>query len=227
MSTWTRLVGDPVLSKWIVVFLAISISLNGYLLKGIAAGLVLPRLRRGSVGVRFEGGEEGEDEVPAVLVKEEEVKGSALVRVERPLLFPILPPAPLVVAPRPVVAPAPAPPSPTSAPAMPTFTLEDVDRRLQASRMLLTPPSSTSGESAVDEQRVRTLEECIDVFENGPRPLSTSLALLNDEEVILLAQNGKIAAYALEKVLGMEHLERAVRVRRALVCTFFPFFLSS
>ncbi|KAJ3559750.1 hypothetical protein NP233_g11184 [Leucocoprinus birnbaumii] len=41
--------------------------------------------------------------------------------------------------------------------------------------------------------------------------------MLNDEEVILLAQNGKIAMYALEKVLGNDELERAVRIRRALV----------
>ncbi|KAF8899778.1 hypothetical protein CPB84DRAFT_1668867, partial [Gymnopilus junonius] len=40
MSSWTRLVGDPILSKWIVVMLAISVALNGYLLKGIAAGVV-------------------------------------------------------------------------------------------------------------------------------------------------------------------------------------------
>jgi hydroxymethylglutaryl-CoA reductase (NADPH) len=38
MSSWTRLIRDPVLSKWIVMVLAISTSLNGYLLKGIAAG---------------------------------------------------------------------------------------------------------------------------------------------------------------------------------------------
>jgi len=75
---------------------------------------------------------------------------------------------------------------------------------------------------------IRSLEECIDIFENGPRPLSASLALLNDEEVILLAQNGKIAAYALEKVLGAGvgvggavALERAVKVRRALICEYF------
>jgi len=44
---------------------------------------------------------------------------------------------------------------------------------------------------------------------------------LNDEEVILLAQNGKIAMYALEKILGNDELERAVRIRRALVCKSF------
>ncbi len=37
MSEWTELVGDPVLSKWIVVAFVVSILLNGYLLKGIAS----------------------------------------------------------------------------------------------------------------------------------------------------------------------------------------------
>ena len=39
MTSLTRMVADPLLSKWIVILLAISVSLNGYLLKGIAAGL--------------------------------------------------------------------------------------------------------------------------------------------------------------------------------------------
>ena len=60
-------------------------------------------------------------------------------------------------------------------------------------------------------------DERIDIFENEPRPLCYSLALLNDEEVILLSQNGKGTAYALEKVLGPAELERAVRIRRALI----------
>ncbi|TFY79244.1 hypothetical protein EWM64_g4768 [Hericium alpestre] len=38
MTSWTTLVGDPVLSKWIVVILGISVALNGYLLKGISTG---------------------------------------------------------------------------------------------------------------------------------------------------------------------------------------------
>lgn len=38
MSSWTMLVGDPVLSKWIVIVLIVSVFLNGYLLKGIASG---------------------------------------------------------------------------------------------------------------------------------------------------------------------------------------------
>jgi hydroxymethylglutaryl-CoA reductase (NADPH) len=76
---------------------------------------------------------------------------------------------------------------------------------------------------------IQTLDECINIFENGPtgRSLCDSLALLNDEEIILLSQNGKVAAYALEKVLGPAELERAVRIRRALICRFFfPFSFS-
>ena len=70
---------------------------------------------------------------------------------------------------------------------------------------------------------IRTLDECMDIFENGPRPLCNSLALLN-EEIILLSQKGKVAAYALEKVLGSAELERAVKIRRALICTFSSLF---
>ncbi|CAA7268335.1 unnamed protein product [Cyclocybe aegerita] len=285
MSAWTRLVGDPIISKWIVVALALSVALNGYLLKGIAAGVV--GTRAGGVwagafgvkgGVRFEvvGGEESEDEVlhEKERVGAREGEGRALStrtnssdtirkapeQQERAKTSPIslkreIPkPVEVPVTVAPVVARPQSPAIPPSN--IGTFTLEDVDRKLAAaarpaSRRLTvtrlaalwqaprasigqpTPPFSLSGSGSssgssgseeesespvdVDVENVRTLEECIDIFENGPRPLSASLALLNDEEVILLAQNGKIAAYALEKVLGMDELERAVRVRRALI----------
>ncbi|GAN01908.1 hydroxymethylglutaryl-CoA (NADPH) reductase [Mucor ambiguus] len=54
---------------------------------------------------------------------------------------------------------------------------------------------------------IRTLEECM--------PLTQTPESLSDEEVIMLVQKGKMASYALEKVLG--DLERAVSIRRALV----------
>jgi hydroxymethylglutaryl-CoA reductase (NADPH) len=75
MSSWTRLVGDPILSKWIVVVLDISISLNGYLLKGIASGVVGGRFT-GSLGVgfgkgavRFEEEEEAEEDADREVVE--------------------------------------------------------------------------------------------------------------------------------------------------------------
>ncbi|KAJ8455317.1 hypothetical protein ONZ51_g12514 [Trametes cubensis] len=50
MSSWSSLVGDPVVSKWIVALLAVSVALNGYLLKGIAAGSGLAAMRANCTG---------------------------------------------------------------------------------------------------------------------------------------------------------------------------------
>ena len=61
----------------------------------------------------------------------------------------------------------------------------------------------------------RSFDECLEIFEHVPRPVSASPALLNDEEVDLLSQRGRIQAHALEKRLG--DYERAVRVRLALI----------
>ncbi|XP_006463978.1 hypothetical protein AGABI2DRAFT_208992 [Agaricus bisporus var. bisporus H97] len=217
MSSWTRLVGDPVLSKWIVVLLAISISLNGFLLKGIALGLPVVGRSGAKGGVRFE--EEEEEKKGEVVLKEKEetlkVRTSSSDASATPTA--ISPAATLIS-----TTPAPPPPLfvpvPKAAVAPINFTIEDVDRKLKAAAASLhTPPLSDSGVHTPPHDTIRTLEECIDVFENGPRPLSSSMKMLNDEEVILLARNGKIAMYALEKVLGMDQLERAVRIRRALV----------
>jgi hydroxymethylglutaryl-CoA reductase (NADPH) len=224
MSTWTRLVGDPILSKWIVVMLAISISLNGYLLKGIAAGVVGGRFAE-SLGVGFgvvKGSVRFEE---AEVDNEEEEEGHIIVIPPQVDAKPLSPEVTRNVA---------------------SFKMEDVDKKLQtASRLMIKPKAVAAPVLPVDQQPtvvvqvtppptasslepspsissdkkgpIRSLDECIDIFENGPRPLSDSLALLNDEEIILLAQNGQIAAYALEKVLGSAELERAVRIRRALI----------
>ncbi|KAE9385087.1 hypothetical protein BT96DRAFT_1026701 [Gymnopus androsaceus JB14] len=180
MSSWLRLVGDPVLSKWIVMVLAVSISLNGYLLKGIAAAA---NNTSASGKVREQEGVVGD-------------------KVEEPV--------------RPV-QPSPAP-APISVPRRPpTFTLDEVDRRLKAQKKsspLASSSSSSSSDSDIDNSDslpIRPLEELVSIYDNGPRPTSLTLSLLNDEEVILLAQNSKIAAYALEKELGntKEGFERA------------------
>ena len=254
MSSWTRLVGDPILSKWIVVVLAISISLNGYLLKGIASGVVGGRLAE-SLGVgfggvkgavRFEGVEEDNG------VDKEEWEGQIVVippqmdrdlKLERRLSQEatrnvasfkmeevdrkLQTASRLKIQPKAVIAPV----LPVDQPCTTTASTTTV---VQAALPLPSSSSSSSSSSPSDDDEsstsissgnkmgpIRTLEECIDIFENGPRPLSDSLALLNDEEIILLSQKGKVAAYALEKVLGPAELERAVRIRRALICTFF------
>ncbi|KAF9028794.1 hypothetical protein BDZ89DRAFT_1160169 [Hymenopellis radicata] len=198
MSAWSRLVGDPLLSKWIVVVLAMSISLNGYLLKAIGAGLAGKTNAVKSGGVRFnnEDSEGKTQEAPVV----------ARAVIQKPIY---IPPPPKKLA---------------------TFTLDDVDRKLAKARKVPTPnklqlisPAESTGSSASDDEDsivsdfLRPLEELIDLYENGPKPVALALALMNDEEIIMLAQNGKIAAYALEKVLGSHELERAVRIRRALI----------
>ncbi|GAA97563.1 uncharacterized protein L969DRAFT_91475 [Mixia osmundae IAM 14324] len=58
--------------------------------------------------------------------------------------------------------------------------------------------------------RPRSFEQCIDIYAAGE-----GIDLLVDEEVVLLVQKGRIAAYALEKLL--KDNDRAVRIRRALI----------
>ncbi|KAI0322966.1 hydroxymethylglutaryl-coenzyme A reductase-domain-containing protein [Amylostereum chailletii] len=209
MSAWTRLVGDPILSKWIVLLLGVSVALNGYLLKGISTGTGSARPVQPVPSVRFNApsaqkAAEVAHTSPAVVPKPEP-------RVERPI-------APAVVKPVPVrPAPVPRINSINGISSM----LESVDEKLKLAQPKSERAFTTrvGDESDSDEKEsamgVRSLEECIDIYENGPRPVSVALSTLNDEEVILLAQNGKIAAYALEKVLG--DLERAVLIRRALI----------
>ncbi|PLW54053.1 hypothetical protein PCANC_09463 [Puccinia coronata f. sp. avenae] len=59
----------------------------------------------------------------------------------------------------------------------------------------------------------RSLEETLDIFNSSDPHLGPSH--LTDEEIVVLVQQGKVAAYALEKVL--KDFTRAVRIRRALI----------
>ncbi|GJE93713.1 3-hydroxy-3-methylglutaryl-coenzyme A reductase [Phanerochaete sordida] len=204
MSGWSTLVGDPVMSKWIVVILCMSVALNGFLLKGIAAGTGLPIIR-GSV--RFRSRARVSEKVA-----EEEVCESPRPPIIMPSIGPVV-----VAAPAPVPEPKPAPvvvEAPVKKPPMLSIPvdLNTVDAKLEQER--LHAEAVARAERARNEP-TRSLDEIIDIFENGPRPVSASLSLLTDEEVIILAQNGKIAAYALEKMLG--DFERAVTIRRALI----------
>ncbi|KIJ07939.1 hypothetical protein PAXINDRAFT_173184, partial [Paxillus involutus ATCC 200175] len=223
MSAWTSLVGDPIMSKWIVIVLAISVALNGYLLKGIAEGAIRgmqpQNVRFLSVGgsKRDRDADEKiaipEATVTAVSRRPSFVLGAPKAKpgdseatnspesVSPPLSQPKL---------KPIVAPV-AIPANRENNGIPAFLL-DMKLRAQPAIIMDKDPSI--------KLPVRSLEECIDVFENGPRPVQVSLTTLNDEEVILLAQNGKIAPYALEKVLG--DLERAVGIRRALISRATP-----
>lgn len=214
MSGWTNLVGDPVISKWIVFVLAASVVLNGYLLKGIAEGAIRG-LQPQSVRFKSVGGVK-RDRDADVKIETPQVKTTS---IRRKPSFAVGPkpgdsgatntPEPVPSPPldsKPLIAPMPIPASKEIS-GVPAFLL---DMKLRAQ-----PTALVTKEPRVGFP-VRSLEECIEIFENGPRPVQVSLSTLNDEEIILLAQNGKIAAYALEKVLG--DLERAVSIRRALIC---------
>ena len=183
MSSWTSLVGDPILSKWIVFALALSVFLNGYLLKGLAAAAARTgQLRPHNVAVAM---------LEADCVRERTVVGKTCIETPRTQV-PIAR-VPIV----PIELPTPQPSPRPSSDALPQIPPTVSIRKVQV----------------VDSPEVvRTFDECMLIFESGP----DGVDLLNDEEVIILAQKGKIAMYALEKVL--RDFDRAVKVRRALIC---------
>ncbi|EIW55552.1 3-hydroxy-3-methylglutaryl-coenzyme A reductase [Trametes versicolor FP-101664 SS1] len=214
MSSWSSLVGDPVISKWIVALLAVSVALNGYLLKGIAAGSGLAAVRAvRTQGVRFRSRARSvklfEHEDPE---EEEHRPAPVMIMASAAPVIAAPEPAPIT---EPEVAPVVQPPS--SVLSRP-LNLETIDRKLSERLPIRSPapiePRTPETPEPV-QMDVRSLAECVDIFENGPRPVAVALKMLNDEEVILLAQTGKIAAYALEKMLG--DLDRAVKIRRALI----------
>lgn len=212
MSEWTQLVGDPVLSKWIVVSLVISVLLNGYLLKGIASNSIGGRgpvaaAAQALVGVfdpvtpadtkrrRWSGGQQLE------------MTGRARTKSDAANLTP----------------------RGRSRCELPSVTAKDGDRtpkgedRVNGNSLghVVVPPTpevpvqadrtlvkSTSTDSMTFGRR--SLEECVEIYAGG-----VGANNLSDEEVILLVEKGKIAPYALEKAL--KNLERAVRVRRAVI----------
>lgn len=250
MSEWTLLVGDPVLSKWIVVALFVSILLNGYLLKGIASNSVpggstgpvavaaaaarlvgaggvwdttevkrdsLRNRRRWSGGIQLERfsntrqSNAGEDIEAYRRQRVDQVKNSNPVTHQ--LLNELAHgvngvtkngnlPTPNGHAKKPLSGEA----TPTDAAATPTAevpvfvsSVVDTDEVIPE---LVSPPTHFGR---------RSWEECWEIYNGG-----LGASLLNDEEVILLVEKNKIPGYGLEK--GLKDLERAVRVRRAVIC---------
>ncbi|KAG6861302.1 hypothetical protein C0995_001857 [Termitomyces sp. Mi166 len=215
MDSWTRLVGDPVLSKGIVVVLAISIMLNGYLIKGIAVGAgVGVGVGLGTVtgkALRFEGGEEQEQE------QETERRTFTLEDVDRRLKARLTGggPSSLSISNPPSIAHTPTTPTAVATPSPPL-------------PLPINLPTPEEGES----KDARAYEELVRLYDagEGMHGKAEVLAGMSDEEVVLLVQKGKVAAYALEKVLsggeagwGVREAEvrRAVRVRRKVLCECF------
>src|SRR5260370_2034863 len=53
MTEWSTFIGDPILSKWIIIILIVSVLLNGYLLKGLATLLFVSFISPPPGGVMF------------------------------------------------------------------------------------------------------------------------------------------------------------------------------
>lgn len=195
MSEWSTLVGDPILSKWIVLALAVSVFLNGYLLKGIGSGA------GGSFGKGHGMGVPVVTFSPAVDYGGEAATSTAAPDQDREAVK---------VNGRPngalsidTGAPVPQSPAPEVISLPPTTNgHEEV--------VVNTPLGTPSGDKASIGRR--EYDEVLRIFE------AEGAAALTDEEIVLLGQRGKIAPYALEKVLG--DFERAVKIRRALICEF-------
>ncbi|KZT56259.1 hypothetical protein CALCODRAFT_320253 [Calocera cornea HHB12733] len=251
MAEWSHLVGDPVLSKWIVLALAVSVFLNGYLLKGLGTGTGTGTGTGAASQLQAFEDDPAEPGRPA-LAQEKKDRERERERDEPPSYAPE--PAPTLTPAHERKHSAQHPhPHPHShphshRPAVVAHALDSPPMRgslpltpsshalpPQLDTKLLSPPlprphppapapapipqereevvrNTPLGTPLGDKYSVgrRSFEECVVVLESelGPDALS-------DEEIVLLSQRGKIAAYALEKVLG--DLERAVRVRRALI----------
>lgn len=283
MHAWSSLIGDPIVSKWIVITLAVSVFLNWYLLKGLASSLPspfpsmvtfpspavtvsaesAPKMPRRWSGVgaadlasyqrernaeaqnqgiklhrptplavdipessrfpRSYGTKKRHDEEDDEREEEEEVeepasRGSPSQSEISSATGPQTPP--------PMYAGGPDqhPAVIRGSPQLAGNTGINVAQRLEAMVREVLPASSngivpaspsiqltSSSDIAIGR---RPLKELLELYAENP----ANVKQMSDEEVILLSQEGKIQAYALEKVLG--DFERAVRIRRALICKF-------
>ena len=224
MSEWSQLVGDPVLSKWIVVALSISVLLNGYLLKGIASNSIsgkgpVAAAAQALAGVfemqkpnerkrrRWSGGDQIAE------YRQERMRDARLAIRGRSITA--REPVQTDLPSKPILHPAPASEGDRT-PRSEERTNGDALGHVVVPESPVVPILSKPNisRSATDSDGVtfgrRPLEECVDIYAGG-----VGANNLSDEEVILLVEKGKIAPYALEKAL--KNLERAVRVRRAVI----------
>ncbi|KAG0149631.1 hypothetical protein CROQUDRAFT_653469 [Cronartium quercuum f. sp. fusiforme G11] len=260
MSSWTAFVGDPVMSKWIVLALGVSVLLNAYLLKGIAtqsswddgmlkenemteegqldsedgtgeltpaeraARILLASTRGGRIGLQQFGTSKQHYRRRSrrLSVNETDVNEQHKLNQIKSRCQSI---------PRDGIevgnwrAPEQDESENDSKPESPITTTQSISitptlKGFGAGEedkpiLSLTPIVQSTNSVILDDDElavvlpIRPLEECEGMIKNG---MGESLS---DEEVIELVQEGKLAAYALEKTL--KDLTRAVKIRRALI----------
>lgn len=253
MTGWSIIVGDPVISKWMSLALAISIFLNAHLLKGIASGSAAVTEGNAATAAAFAAArmlgahfdrENARRDLPPM------AKSSA-----KPPLAPLhlrdLTPYHHQLVPQ--ARKAQLGKLPASSEGLGSQTNSDDSASTTSNGHAAAPipavaisrdagnavrqlkrsdiSASAHGEGASgmsDDRRsamqsqptshigrdgrgdVRPFEQLLDIYAGDG-----GVFMLNDEEIITLAQKGKIAPQALEKIL--QDPARAVRVRRALV----------
>ncbi|BGO95077.1 hypothetical protein NBRC10512_006360 [Rhodotorula toruloides] len=248
-TRWSRLVGDPIVSKWIVIALGLSLFLNGYLLKGIASGsdsfghgsaaevaarillastgsdvdndddeAAKARLRRSFSLLREELQNEWTQKDAAVMQREyarHELKAEREAGKTAPTVVKVsaakprrdsdssdesAPGSPILIRTRKAL---------NGAPSSSTLTVPSTDE-VTAPQLKLSPSTVALVSQNGIPDTPRDLDTCVKIFNGGEGAM-----LLNDEEIITLVQKGKLAAYALEKLL--KDYVRAVSIRRALI----------
>jgi hydroxymethylglutaryl-CoA reductase (NADPH) len=232
LSEWTNLVGDPVMSKWIIVTLGVSILLNAFLLKGISLGAGSKGGPGGAAAaaaaallgvweVVDTNGEPSSAPSPATGKKAAAAEGLAIQ------LDPGLKRYKAEVAQdarsHTLEAVRPSLTTQTSANLTPRIEKPMPGLTVSEPALIIGGPSDRpqldglangNGPVALPAGTVldmRPLDECVEILKGGLGPFE-----LSDEEVIMLVQKGKIPPYALEKTL--QNLERAVKIRRAVIC---------
>jgi hydroxymethylglutaryl-CoA reductase (NADPH) len=258
MSRWSGLAGDPILSKWIVIALGLSVFLNAYLLKGIASGSdsgfapgsaaeAAARILLASTGVtemddngrmratrRWSGGIEDMQDLQKDWTKEDAAamtqhhrhkleNAEAASKEPVPSVIKVTStaddsddsdPADMIIV-RTKARKATITPGSHAANVLATkaaaVELQAPSLSVEAERAIRLSPSTVALVPLAIPDTPRSLDICVKIFDNG-----TGAMLLNDEEIIMLVQKGKVAAYALEKLLN--DYERSVAIRRALIC---------
>ncbi len=239
---WSSVVGDPVISKWMSIALAISIFLNAYLLKGIATGNTAVAQGNAAGAAAFAAArmlgahlsnEPATTDKPDLMRKRfgdrtprSAVKNAEVDKYHKQLAS--------VSAQKAATQLNKLPGHDDDSSKLTKVPADAItnDRRhtIRADSSGRLIPASSDGDGALTSPRekagaiglqpvthvvndtvtTRPFDEIIELYAGG-----AGAFFLSDEELILLAQKGKIAGHALEKVL-QDH-DRAVKIRRALV----------
>ncbi|TIA76199.1 hypothetical protein E3P91_00101 [Wallemia ichthyophaga] len=193
MSGWTHLVGDPVMSKWIVLILGSSIFLNGYLLKGLGGGsgsYTVQIDNKGSIAARRHlNPTDDQDSLKLKSYHMQKMKETADKVHSLPSVPPALP------------------------------SVNEIERPLLINDAGHTGHPKVESVTPAHEPHFgrRSAEECVGLLAKSKEsPGSVNPATeFSDEEYVMLVQQAKIPMYALEKMLG--DFERAVKIRRAVI----------